>query len=192
MSEGETLSRDKLRAVATRTTGPMAHCALLAFACVASACGSAGEKPSAAETGCTGLAPTSGTPVSGALTIGSGSPQRFTPSMDGDTTELIIGSQGGYMAVPLFRVDATLLGTDGVCTYLRVEAAVDGQEPQNYTLKMPDSMPSEQYWYFGTLPLFLSYEETGIVDRDCTYTAAFLDDGREADAQVTLRLVDDE
>jgi len=96
------------------------------------------------------------------------------------------------MAVPLFRVDSALLGTDGACAYLRVEAAVDGQEPESYVIRVPDSDPSEPYWYFGTLPLFLSFDETVIVDRDCTYTAAFMDDGREADAQVTLHLVDDE
>ncbi len=142
--------------------------------------------------GCSAPAPTQGAIVPDALTIGSGSPQRFVPSTDGDTTELIIGSQGGYMAVPLFRVDSAAFGTDGVCAYLRVEAAVDGRAPENYTIRLPDSSPSEPYWYFGTLPLFLSYDEVDVVDRDCTYSAAFIDDGREADAQVTLHLVDNE
>lgn len=167
--------------------------ALSASALMCGACGGGhDESPPAPQNDCTGPVRTKGTLVPDALTIGTGSPQRFSPSMDGDATELIVGSQGGYMAVPLFQVDAAAMGTDGVCAYLDVQAAVDGQDPEDYVIRLPDSSPSERYWYFGTLPLFLSYDEGTVLDRDCTYTAAFIDDEREADAEVTLHLVDNE
>ena len=82
------------------------------------------------------------------------------------------------------------MGTDGECAYLRVTAAIDTLEPRSFVIRLPNSAPSEATWFFGTLPLFLASDESTILGRTCTYTAAFLDSGKEADAEVSVLLVD--
>jgi hypothetical protein len=158
------------------------------------ACGGGGDggepKPNPV---CTGPTPTKGTPVDGALEIGTGMGDAFRASADGDPAELVVGTQGGAMAVPVFRVDASALGTDGTCAYLKVIATLDdGSAPRNFDLRMPSSSPSEKYWFYTTLPLLLADSATELVGKTVTYNAAFRDDGQEADARVSLLLVDNE
>lgn len=171
--------------------GFMVWAAALAPAVVA--CGGGESHQPVPDPTCTGPAPTRGTPIDGGLEIGTGTGDDFQASMDGDPTELVIGSQGGVMAVPVFRVDARALGTDGACTYLKVIATFDdGSVPLNFDIRMPNSSPSEPYWFFTTLPLFLANRASDIVGKTVTYNAAFRDDGKEADAQVSLLLVNNE
>ena len=70
------------------------------------------EPPEAAPdlASCQPPPPFRGEPIAGALEIGTGGPHDFRASSDGDATEIVLGSQGGYMAVPVFRVDAGLMG----------------------------------------------------------------------------------
>ena len=158
------------------------------------ACGGGDEPPEPApKPVCSGPTPTRGTPIDGALAIGTGDASYYRPYVDGDRAQIVVGSQGGYMAIPVFRVDATLLGTDGFCTYLKVIATVDdGSDPHNFDIKLPNSSPSDAFWYFGTLPLFLASDESQILGHTVTYNASFYDDGKEADAAVSLLLVDDD
>jgi hypothetical protein len=142
---------------------------------------------------CMGPTPTRGAPLDGALEIGAYVSGDFSASTDGDTTELVRGSQGGVMAVPVFRVDASALGTDGACAYLKVIVSFDdASTPLSYDIRLPNSSPRDQYWFFTTLPLFLAYQESDVLGKTATYNAAFRDDGEEADAQVSLVLVDNE
>ena len=142
---------------------------------------------------CTGPTPTRGTPVAGALSIGANVAGDFQPYADGDSIELVRGSQGGIMAVPVFRVDASALGTDGACTYLDVLVSFDdASSPLNYDVRLPNSSPHDPYWFFTTLPLFLANEPADVVGKTVTYNSAFRDDGQEADAVVSLLLVDND
>jgi hypothetical protein len=127
--------------------------------------------------------------LEGLLEIGSGDPGHFRVSEDGDTTEIVTGSQGGYMAIPVFRVEGTALGTDGHCTYLDVHVSVGSLAPLDYKIRLPDSSPVNQYWYFEMLPLFLSSRLDDIVGQTASYSAVFTDDGIGASAQVRLLLV---
>ncbi len=162
---------------------------LLAFSLVG--CGSDHTPNPAPNPVCTGPTPTRGDPVDGALEIGEGGPADFRQYADGDSTAIVRGSQGGYMALPQFRVDATALGTDGVCAYLKVIATLDdGSPPQTFDLRLPNSSPNDPFWYFGSLPLFLSSDESELVNRTVTYNAAFRDDDKEADAAVSLLLLE--
>lgn len=164
---------------------------LLAPALVA--CGGSTSGPPMPDPPCTGPTPASGAPIDGALEIGAGSGDDFRVSVDGDSTELVIGSQGGAMAVPVFRVDASAMGTDGACAYLQVITSFDDDSaPRNFEIRLPNSSPADPYWFFTTLPLFLANYASDIVGKTVTYNAAFRDDGKEADAQVRLLLVDDE
>jgi hypothetical protein len=158
------------------------------------ACGGGGELPEqpAPEPICTGPTRTKAAPVDGALEIGEYVSNDFRPYTDGDGVELVRGSQGGIMAVPVFRVDAGALGTDGACAYLDVIVSFDdGATPLSYEVRLPNSSPRDQYWFFTTLPLFLAYDAADVAGKTATYNAAFHDDGKEADAQVSLLLLDD-
>lgn len=162
---------------------------LLARALVACGDGSS-VTPVAPDPPCPGPAPTRAAPIDGALAIGAGGPTDFRAFADGDSIAIVVGSQGGYMALPVFRVDASALGTDGRCAYLKVIASAGALAPQTFDIKLPSSSPSDPYWYFGSLPLFLSSNESDLVDQSVTYNAAFRDDGKEADAAVSLMLVE--
>ncbi len=145
------------------------------------------------EPPCSGPTETTGAPIDGALEIGEYVAGDFRAYSDGDSTELVRGTQGGVMAVPVFRVDASALGTDGACAYLNVIVSFDdASTPLGYDIRLPNSSARDQYWFFTTLPLFLAYEESDVLGRTATYNAAFRDDGKEADAQVSLVLVDNE
>jgi hypothetical protein len=173
---------------------PGACAAALLLAPALFACGSgrddAEPKPDAT---CTGPTPTKGAPVDGALEIGANVAGTFQQYADGDSIELVRGSQGGVMGVPVFRVDARALGTDGACAYLKVIVSFDdASTPLTYDVRLPNSSPRDEYWSFTTLPLFLAYDASAVVGKTVTYNAAFRDDGEEADAQASLLLVDNE
>lgn len=164
--------------------------ALLAPALVA--CGGDDAEPQTPDPQCmaTDMPPSRGAPIAGALQIGAGGPADFREYADGDSIPIVRGPQGGYMAIPVFRVDSTLLGTDGACASLNVIATVDALGPQDFTIKLPAQSPADSVWFFGSLPLFLASDESELVDRTVTYDAAFFDDGKEADAEVSLLLVE--
>jgi hypothetical protein len=167
--------------------------AALLGALAALGCGTANDPRRAPEPArCTRPSPSKAAPLDAVLEIGSGGPGNFRAHEDGDTTEIVIGSQGGYMAIPVFRVDAVAMGSDGQCAYLDVRAAVSSLAPLDYSVRLPDASPADPYWYFGTLPLFLSYELDAVVGKTVTYSATFTDDGMSASDEVTLLLVDDD
>jgi hypothetical protein len=160
---------------------------LLLGACGAVACSSPAETP-AADSACDKPV-TREISVEGALEIGNGGPNDFEPILDGDDEELVVGSQGGYMVTPVFRIDASLLGSDGVCPMLDVTHAIETREPAAFSFRMRDQPAGDMYWFVGNLPLFLATDDADLLGKTCTLSATFRDDGRTASASVTTTLV---
>jgi hypothetical protein len=127
--------------------------------------------------------------VADALAIGNGSAADFAPYEQGASEQLILGPQGGYMLTPTLRVDAASLGTDGSCVFLDWEATVEEQPAQLAHFKIPDAGTSgDRYWYWEMLPLFLSRDLPSLVDRACSITVAFADDGVGTSSHVDVLL----
>jgi hypothetical protein len=131
-----------------------------------------------------------GEPVAGALEIGIGGPSDFRALFAGEMQELVLGSQGGYMVTPVFRVDAAALGTDGTCAFIEVTHTVESMPPAHFHFMLPSFDASEPYWYIGSLPLFLSRETTSLVGKSCTLSALFQDGGVATSAEAHTLLVD--
>jgi hypothetical protein len=155
---------------------------------VALACSSPPAAPAAAGNECD-QAVSRETPVEGALEIGNGGPNDFEPIVDGDDEELVVGSQGGYMVTPVFRIDASLMQSDGVCVMLDVTHAVEAHEPAQFSFRVRDQPAGEMYWFVGNLPLFLATDDADLLGKACTLSATLRDDGRTASASVTTTLV---
>jgi hypothetical protein len=152
------------------------------------ACGAGGDGPEAEPGGCT-EAPLRKDPVLGALEIGIGGPTNFRALPDGASHDLVLGSQGGWMPAPVFRIDAEAFGTDGECAFIDVDANVEGFAPRNYHFAVPKQPEDDPFWYVGSLPLFLSTEIDDVLGRSCMISATFSDDGVSASAEVTVMLV---
>lgn len=151
------------------------------------ACGTGTAEPTPSDD-CT--APSKpGEPVAGALQIGTGGPRDFRAFAQGESHELVLGSQGGYMPSPIFRVDAASFGTDGVCAFMHVDLDVDGRERASFDF-MVRPTHSDGAWYFGGLPLFLSTDASVLDGRSCRILATFNDDDRDASADVQVILSD--
>ena len=126
------------------------------------------------------------------LEIGVGGPSNFQRLVDGASHELVLGSQGGWMPAPVFRVNAEALGTDGDCAFIDVDASVESFEPRSYRFELPALPFGDEYWFVGSLPLFLSTELEDVVGRRCSMTATFVDDRVGASAAVSVVLVDND
>lgn len=159
---------------------------------VTGACGEHSSTPTTSPTECSSTPPTRPEPVAGALEIGEGGPVDFRPIADGSSEELVLGSQGGYMVTPIFRIDTTLFDTDGKCAYIDVTHTVGTLDPASYHFVLPTQPSGEPYWYIGSLPLFLSYQSTGLVGQTCSLSATFGDDGKTTSAEVHTSLVDND
>jgi len=152
------------------------------------ACGGADAEEPAPAGDCQAPS-TAGTPVDGALQIGSGGPRDFKALSDGQSHELVLGSQGGYMPSPVFRVDGSAFDSDGVCAFMHVDLDVDGRDRATFDFMVRPTV-AENAWYFGGLPLFLSTDASVLDGRNCLIRATFNDDGREASAEVEVVLSD--
>jgi hypothetical protein len=187
---------DRLPAKAPQGTPPRRSAALgVAVGALAVAVGCGGHEPSEPApdlASCQPPPPLRSEPIAGALEIGTGGPHDFRASSDGDEAEIVLGSQGGYMAVPVFRVDPGLMGTDGACAYLSVHVEVTTLDPVDYEVRLPNSTPTDPYWYFGTLPLFLASNPATLVGQTATYAATFRDDGKAASDAVSVVLVNND
>jgi len=156
---------------------------------LASACSSPTPGGSAA---CGKMGSVAARSVEGALVIGEGGPDDFRPIADNTSEELVLGSQGGYMVTPVLRIDAELLGTDGSCPTLDVTHAVESLSPAQFHFNLPAFDPKERYWYVGSLPLFLSWQTSGLVGKSCVLSATFHDQGVAAMAEVHTKLIDND
>jgi len=162
--------------------------AIAAALLLLAACGGTGEGEKPPSDDC--QAPSSpGAPVEDALQIGTGGPRDFVALADGQNHELVLGSQGGYMPSPVFRVDAAAFGTDGECAYMHVDLDVDGRDRASFDF-MVRPTSGDSAWYFGGLPLFLSTDASALDGRSCRILASFNDDDRETSAEVQVILSD--
>ncbi len=132
--------------------------------------------------------PVTGPLVEGAVAVGVGGPDDFSPYEDGGTQALVLGPQGGYMLTPTIRVDASLLKADGHCPYLDLGGTVDGQQPMQLHFRVPDAPRNGGFWYWEALPLFLSKDLPSLVGRSCEVTGGFDDDGVGASVIVNVLL----
>jgi hypothetical protein len=139
-------------------------------------------------------------PVEGGMEIGTGGPSGFRAFGADEPSELVLGPQGGYMILPEFRIDASIVGTDGTGARFSVAAVVEPFDPDaeaplevpTLSGRLPSLYSDGTYFYVDALPLFLSTVHAEVAGRACTITAAFRDDGLRASATARVLLVDDQ
>jgi hypothetical protein len=138
------------------------------------------------------------TQVAGGLAIGSGGPDAFRAFAPDEPQELVLGPQGGYMILPEFQIDPSVIGTDGAGARFTVAALVsaaapelDPVEPPPLSGTLPRLTLDAGYFYVDPLPLFLSTVRSQVEGRACEITATFRDGGELASATVRVLLVDE-
>jgi hypothetical protein len=127
--------------------------------------------------------------VEGAVSIGTND-GGFAPYVEGQTAELVLGLQGGYMLQPSFRIDGARLGSDGHCARLDVLPSVDSQAAPPLGLTIPNHATGTE-WLVEGLPMFLSSALGELEGKTCTITAYVQDDGRHTTSVVNVVLVDE-
>jgi hypothetical protein len=127
--------------------------------------------------------------VPGALAMGSGDGDSFVAYTDGQEVEIVQGSQGGYMIVPSFRIDTSLIATDGYCSYIDITATVEGEAPSLVSVPLPRRTDSETYFYVPDVFVFLSSTLSGIANKPCDVIALFRDEGLSTRLQIRLELL---
>jgi hypothetical protein len=136
--------------------------------------------------------------VEGGLAIGSGGPRAFRPFVPDEPQELVLGPQGGYMILPEFEIDPSVLGTDGAGALFTVAALVSDAATEQPPLEAPPlsgTLPrltlEAGHYYVDPLPLLLSTTLSQVEGRACEITATFRDGGELATAAVRVSLVDE-
>jgi hypothetical protein len=156
------------------------------------ACGGGGDDDGPPATCGSADAGPPGDPVAGALAIGLGEPASFQVIGEDEAVELVRGPQGGWMVTPVLRVDASKLASDGICAHIEIGAVVDGADPLEYVLDVPQLAEDASYLYTDALPVFLSFDVTALVGKACTLSATVGDEGATASAEVRIGLINQE
>ena len=125
-----------------------------------------------------------GSLVEGALSIGTGTGDDFRPL--GDTLELVLGSQGGWMVTPTLEVDLSAMATDGDC--VRIDVSVDLGDGQELPYVAILSELVGERWTSEPLQLFLSYDLAAVEGQTAFLAASLEDDGVVATAEATALL----
>lgn len=115
---------------------------------------------------CDGTEPTDA--ALSALRIGFEMDGAFVPVESGETMELVLGTQGGWMILPVLEVETTD-ATSAHCVSL--EAEVTGH-PESITQSMRVRFePSNGALYGGPLQFFLSFDVASLDGRSALVTA---------------------
>lgn len=102
------------------------------------------------------------------LRIGFDSGGSFVPVESGETMELVLGTQGGWMILPVLEAESTET-TQALCVTL--EAEVTGH-PDSITQRTRVRFePSNGALYGGPLQFFLSFDVSALEDRAALLTA---------------------
>ena len=143
---------------------------------------------------CEWTEPTKGS-VTGALEIGTGGPNDFQAYADGQTEQLVRGTQGGYMILPELRADASALATDGRCVRVVMNALIEplagetvGVSAPTISLTLPPLARKGGAFYVDPIPLFLSLDVNSLVGRHTQISAEFMDAQHYATAEARVLL----
>lgn len=140
-----------------------------------SACGDAGD-PAGSTCVITGAVGTGGEPIGGALAIGVGAAGSFQPVAAGSSLELVMGSQGAWMVLPVLRVDGDGVTAGGPCPHVRFDVAVGSGVEVDQTLTPPFERSDDGFWYSNEIELGLSLDIEQVEGQEASIEAS-IDDG---------------
>jgi hypothetical protein len=151
----------------------------LVLALVLAGCAAESAEPTDADCGAR-AAPVPATLVEDALTVRGAS-------------ELVLGSQGGWMITPILAVDRAVMASDGACVHVAIEvdAGLAGG-PISYQAILPELAGGDDQAVSDELPVFLSYDLAELDGRAATITALVEDDDVASSCQVAVELANRE
>lgn len=133
-----------------------------------------------------------GEPLDGTLSIGVRRGGEFAGLTDEGPMELVRGSQGGWMVVPMLRVEAREVDLDVSCGWVKIEAAIDGDALLIEHVQEVGFEARGSFLDSEDVLAFLSLDLAELEDRSCRLRASVDVGAHSIDASIDGVLVNDE